>query len=141
VLWIGWGVVFFLYRERMSDTLTRTVGWLLNGSVLQLLIAVPAHIAARERNDCCAPMVSAFGIASGIALMLVAFGPSVVFLYQDRLRRSERRNAMPMLAKWPIVTLVATLVIGAALLWPYLQRDEQPAIGSPPIAAPPAENP
>ena len=44
ILWIAWGVVFYLYRERMFASLTRTVGWLLNGSVLQLLVAVPAHI-------------------------------------------------------------------------------------------------
>jgi hypothetical protein len=144
VLWIGWGIVFFLYRERLSGSLTRTVGWLLNGSVLQLLIAVPAHIVARERDDCCAPIFSGFGIASGIALMLVAFGPSVLFLYQDRLRRQERRSVMPLLAKWPVWTLVATLVVGGALLWPVLQPDEAerttPA-PSPLPAAPAAENP
>jgi hypothetical protein len=69
--------------------------------------------------------------------MIMAFGPSVVFLYQDRLRRHERRSMMPLLAKWPVVTLLATLVIGGALLWPVLQEDEQAAAGSPPIAAPP----
>ena len=136
VLWIGWGVVFYLYRERVSGALTRAVGWLLNGSVLQLLIAVPAHIVARERDDCCAPAISGFGIASGIALMLVAFGPSVVFLYQDRLRRHERRSLMPLLAKWPVITLVATLVIGAALLWPFLHRDTETATGAPAVVAP-----
>lgn len=140
VLWIGWGVVFYLFRERVFDSLTRAVGWLLNGSVLQLLIAVPAHIVARERNDCCAPGISAFGIASGIALMLVAFGPSVLFLYQDRLRRHERRSLMPLLSKWPVWTLLATLVIGGAMLWPVLQPDEQPQ-SAPPVAAPAAENP
>jgi hypothetical protein len=137
VLWIGWGIVFFLYRERLSASLTRAVGWLLNGSVLQLLVAVPAHIVARERDDCCAPVISAFGIATGIALMLVAFGPSVLFLYQDRLRWHERRTAMPLLAKWPVWTVLATLVI-VALLWPFLQRHEQaaPAQRSAPVVAP-----
>lgn len=141
VLWIGWGVVFYLYRERMFASLTRTVGWLLNGSVLQLLIAVPAHIVVRERNDCCAPMISGFGIASGVALMLMAFGPSVVFLYQDRLRRHERRNALPLLAKWPIRTLLATFVIGGALLWPVLQPDGRESVSPPPAATPAAESP
>ena len=140
VLWIGWGVVFFLYRERVSGSLTRAVGWLLNGSVLQLLVAVPAHIVARERDDCCAPAISGFGIASGVALMLVAFGPSVVFLYQDRLHRHERRSLMPLLSKWPVWTLVATLVIGGAMLWPVLQPDEPPQ-SAPPLVAPAAGNP
>jgi len=99
---------------------------------------VPAHVAARERDDCCAPMFSGFGIASGIALMLMAFGPSVLFLYQDRLGRQERRQALPLLAKWPILTALATLIVGGAMLWPYLQPDEQPA---PPLAGAPVVAP
>jgi len=139
-LWVGWGIVFFLYRERMSAQMTRTVGWLLNGSVLQLLVAVPTHIVVRERNDCCAPAISGFGIASGIALMLMAFGPSVAFLYQDRLRRHERRSLMPLFSKWPVWTLVATLIVGGAILWSVMQRDEPPQ-SAPTLVAPAAENP
>ena len=143
-LWIVWGIVFFVYRERLSEQLTQTVGWLLNGSVLQLLVAVPAHVAVRERNDCCAPMISGSGIATGVALMLMAFGPSVVFLYQDRLRRYERRSVLPLLARWPVWTLLATLVIGGAiLLWLDLHAhvDTSPAFDLSPLLAPPPENP
>lgn len=140
-LWIAWGIVFFVYRERLSERLTQAVGWLLNGSVLQLLVAVPAHVVVRERNDCCAPMISGFGIASGVALMLMAFGPSVVFLYQDRLRRHEHRSVMPLLARWPVWTLVATLVVGGATLWPVLHPDEAERTSPPPAVSPAAENP
>ena len=31
-LWIIWGIVFFIYRERLSDRLTQAVGWLLTAA-------------------------------------------------------------------------------------------------------------
>jgi hypothetical protein len=75
---------------------TRAVTWLLRGSVLELLIAVPAHIITRRRHDCSAPIVTGFGISSGLAIMLLAFGPSVYLLYRKRMegRRAKAASAM-----------------------------------------------
>ena len=84
--WFVWGVVFYMYRQQLSERLDLAINRVIAGSILQLLIAVPCHIIVRQRNDCSAPGVTAFGIASGIAIMLLAFGPAVVFLYQKRLR-------------------------------------------------------
>jgi hypothetical protein len=52
--WILWTIVLSLYMRAVSERLTRVMSWLIKGSVLELLIAVPSHIAARQRNDCCA---------------------------------------------------------------------------------------
>jgi hypothetical protein len=68
-----------------TDPVTRAVAWLFRGSVLELLIAVPAHVIIRRRHDCSAPVVNSFGIASGIAIMLLSFGPSVLLLYKKRM--------------------------------------------------------
>jgi hypothetical protein len=84
-LWWFWGFFFFSYLRDSSTAINRLVSWLLKGSVLELLIAVPCHIIVRRRHDCSAPIVTNFGIATGLAIMLLAFGPSVLFLYKKRL--------------------------------------------------------
>jgi len=84
-LWLFWGILFYFYFRNSSAVVTRLVSWLLRGSVLELLIAVPCHIIVRRRNLCSAPVVTSFGIATGLAIMLLSFGPSVLFLYKKRL--------------------------------------------------------
>lgn len=84
--WIAWGVVFYRYSQTADDSVTRAVSWLLRGSVLELLIAVPSHVIVRRRDDCCAPLGTGIGIASGIAIMLLSFGPGVIFLYKRRMQ-------------------------------------------------------
>lgn len=84
-LWLLWGILFYFYYRDSSTIVTRLVSWLLKGSVLELLIAVPCHILVRRRNECCAPIITSFGITTGLAIMLLSFGPSVLFLYKKRL--------------------------------------------------------
>lgn len=93
VLWLLWGVLFYLYFRNSSGVVTRLISWLLKGSVLELLIAVPCHVIVRRRHDCSAPLATGFGIASGIAIMLLSFGPSVLFLYKKRLAPYSSRSA------------------------------------------------
>lgn len=92
-LWLCWGIVFFVYLRNSSDVVTRIVSWLLRGSVLELLVAVPCHVIVRRRDDCSAPGVTSFGIVTGIAVMLLSFGPSVLLLYKKRLEGYGRRAA------------------------------------------------
>lgn len=93
LLWLVWGIAFFRFSRDSSDPVTRAVSWLLRGSVLELLIAVPAHVIVRRRHDCSAPVVTSFGITSGIAIMLLAFGPSVLLLYKKRVEAYSARAA------------------------------------------------
>lgn len=87
VPWIVWGVMFYRFYREATDPVTRALSWLFRGSVLELLVAVPAHVIVRRRHDCCAPGVTAFGLTSGIAIMLISFGPSVLFLFKKRMER------------------------------------------------------
>jgi hypothetical protein len=84
-LWLFWGILFYLYFRNSTELLTRAISWLLKGSVLELLVAVPCHVIVRRRHDCSAPAATSFGIATGIAVMLLSFGPSVLLLYKKRL--------------------------------------------------------
>jgi hypothetical protein len=91
-LWAVWAVVFYRYWRDSSDVITRATSWLLKGSVLELLVAVPAHIVVRRRHDCSAPVATSFGIAAGIAIMLLSFGPSVLMLFKKRLEQYPKRQ-------------------------------------------------
>jgi hypothetical protein len=85
ILWALWAIVFYLYFRKSGSSIARAISWLLKGSVLELLIAVPCHVIVRRRDDCSAPVATSFGIVTGIALMLLCFGPSVLFLFKKRL--------------------------------------------------------
>jgi len=79
-LWLMWGAIFYVYYRKKSEVVNLVVTWLLRGSVLELLIAVPCHVLVRKRDQCCAPLVTSFGIVTGVAIMLMSFGPSILFL-------------------------------------------------------------
>lgn len=85
ILWVIWGIIFYLYFRKSTGATSRAISWLLKGSVLELLVAIPCHVIVRRREDCCAPLVTSFGIVTGIAVMLLSFGPSVLFLFKKRI--------------------------------------------------------
>lgn len=91
VAWAAWTAIFYRLHRNSADVVSRAVTWLLRGSVLELLIAVPAHVIVRRRQDCSAPLATSFGITSGIAIMLLAFGPSVLLLYKRRMDKYAMR--------------------------------------------------
>ncbi len=93
--WFIWAVIF--RKSAKSDDpdalLQRSTRWLLRGSILKLLVAVPSHIIVRRRDDCCAPAGTFWGIATGISVMLLCFGPGVFFLFVERFERLKPKPA------------------------------------------------
>jgi hypothetical protein len=91
LLWALWAVVFYFFarKDEPDALLKRITRWLLRGSVLELLVAVPSHIIARNRQGCCALFGTFWGIATGLAIMLLCFGPGVFFLFSERFRRLQ----------------------------------------------------
>ena len=89
VIWLVWAVVFFRLGRGAAptDVVSRQCRLLLQGSVLELLIAVPTHIVARSRDYCCAGVMTFIGLTLGFSVMLFSFGPAVFFLYADRWRK------------------------------------------------------
>ncbi len=91
--WIVWACVFFFGArspERPRHFVARQCRYLFCGSILELLVAVPTHIVARSRDYCCAGVLTFAGLATGLSVMLCAFGPGVFFLYWYRWRRLRR---------------------------------------------------
>lgn len=95
IFWIIWGIVFrnFAKDDAPYALLARAVRWLLNGSILELIVAVPSHVIVRRRDDCCAPAGTFWGIATGISVMLLCFGPGVYFLFVERMNRLQPKTA------------------------------------------------
>ena len=89
--WLVWGLIFhhFAKSDEAETLVQRTTHWLIRGSILELLVAVPSHIVTRQREDCCAPIFSFWGIVTGISVMLMSFGPGVLFLFARRMRRKQ----------------------------------------------------
>jgi len=89
VVWAAWGLVF--YRTSRSaaaeDVVSQQCRYLLRGSILELLVAVPTHIVARYRDYCCAGVYTFVGMSCGVSVMLFSFGPAVFFLFVQRWKQ------------------------------------------------------
>jgi len=72
IFWLVWSIVFrhATQSDEPNALLERSTRWLLRGSILELIVAVPSHVIVRRRDDCCAPIGTFWGIATGISLML-----------------------------------------------------------------------
>jgi hypothetical protein len=94
ILWLIWAIVFSRYAKSDDPDalLKRITRWLLRGSILELLVAVPSHVIVRRRDDCCAPLGTFWGIATGISVMLLCFGPGVYYLFVERFQRLKPKD-------------------------------------------------
>ena len=92
VLWSVWaGIFYHYYKTEEPEALhRRLLRQLMKGSIVELLVAVPSHIIVRHRDGCCAPLASFWGIATGLCVLLLAFGPGVFFLFAERIKRLRK---------------------------------------------------
>ena len=95
-IWFVWAFAFAFYmgRTEPQGMIRRAVHWLIAGSILELLVAIPAHVYARCKDHCCGGVWTVWGLAAGIAVMLFAFGPGVFLLFTRRLRSIRPRNVV-----------------------------------------------
>jgi hypothetical protein len=89
VVWAIWAAVFFRWSKGVEPGMfvERQCRMMFKGSILELLVAVPCHILVRQRDDCCAGILTGTGIALGIAVMLFSFGPGIFYLFVARIDR------------------------------------------------------
>lgn len=93
--WVFWGFVFYRWSKKLepANFVEKLCRYLFGGSILELLIAVPLHIIARQRPYCCAGFMTFMGIACGLAVMVFSFGPGVFFLFIDKWKRLHPHRA------------------------------------------------
>jgi hypothetical protein len=96
VNWIAWSFIFraFARNAKPHSYIRRLLKWLLRGTILELLVAVPSHIIVRHKDVCCADSITAAGIATGLAVMLISFGPGIYFLYAERIKSKKPKNSL-----------------------------------------------
>ena len=85
-MWLLWVFLFGFYcgNREPKTVMSRVVRFLVAGSILELLVAVPAHVFARVKDQCCGGFFTVWGLAAGIAVMLLAFGPGTFVLFARR---------------------------------------------------------
>ena len=94
VNWIVWSCIFRAFARNANPHcyIRRLMKWLLRGTILELLVVVPSHIIVRHKDVCCAHGVTAIGIATGLAVMLISFGPGIYFLYAERIESKKPKS-------------------------------------------------
>ncbi|HYG76146.1 MAG TPA: hypothetical protein VEK08_14170 [Planctomycetota bacterium] len=116
--WALWGGLFYSYlKSDAASGLSRVIDRMLDGSVAELLVAVPCHVYARHQDYCCAGFGTFFGIAAGLSVLGFAFGPGVFFLFVKRVRRLQRAQADEALPAEVPENPVSRTHARDALLW------------------------
>jgi len=86
--WLVWIIVFrhFADSDDPDSLLKRTVRWLRAASIVELVVAIPSYVLVRS-YDSWAPAATFSGIATGIAILLLCFGPRVYRQLSERRKR------------------------------------------------------
>ena len=121
LMWALWGLIFWRWSKALEPKalIERQSRVLYRGSILELLIAIPAHIIARHRDYCCAGMSTFVGIVFGMSVMIFSFGPGVFFLYAERWKNSRVKQRSPNSNgpnRFIAAFLILVVIIGGAVL-------------------------
>lgn len=94
VVWAAWTIVFHLYWRSLDryTALRRVFRWLLAGTILEMLIAAPAHaiIVSNRGEECYCERGTWTGVAFGCTAVLWLFGPGAFLLFLREKRRREQ---------------------------------------------------
>jgi len=92
VIWALWALIFFLYwrqGDRYSQS-GKMIRGLLAGSILEAIIAVPAHIWAVRQRDCYCCRGTYTTLVLSATVMIWAFGPGIILLYLREKYRIQK---------------------------------------------------
>ena len=98
VAWALWGVIFTIYW-RQGDRYTqlgRMVRGLIAGSILELIVCIPAHVWVMRQRDCYCVRGTYTGLVFAGTVLLWAFGPALILLFlREKYRRQQLLPACP----------------------------------------------
>ncbi len=77
--WIGCGIVILAQILLLLFPISRVKGRQRATKSIWVTIV-------RRKGECCAPGLTFFGIAAGLAIAALAFGPGLFFLFTRRIR-------------------------------------------------------
>ena len=93
VMWAVWAGVFWGYMKSVDryTGLRKVFRWLLAGTVMELVIAAPAHawIIGERGEKCYCERGTWTGVAFGVTAALWLFGPGAVLMFMRERRRRE----------------------------------------------------
>ena len=125
--WIAWVIVFYqMSAARTPEGIGLALHtWLLKGSILELLVAIPAHIIERQRDLCSASWITFWGVCTGMSVMFLAFGPALVILYVRRVLNLQPASAHALSPEaqkrrvlvWSILAGLAAALFLFLVLW------------------------
>jgi len=97
LMWGFWGIVFHRYWRSLDryTALRRVIRWLIAGTILEMVIAVPTHaiILYNRGSDCYCERGTYTGVAFGCTAAFWLFGPGVFLLF---LREKVRSQSLPI---------------------------------------------
>ena len=125
--WALWALVFYRFARTNEGEgfVHRLMTWLIRGSIVELLVAIPCHIIVRHKDECCAQGLTFFGIAAGLIIMAFAFGPGILFLFLRRIKNLKpnpvdeiamQRDKGSNKLNLKIIAGVATVVLAVCLV-------------------------
>lgn len=91
-LWLFWAIIFgLLWRSQTHYTrVGRMAKWLVAGTTLEMLVAVPSHVLVGAQRDCYCVRGTYTGVVFGLMAAMCLFGPAVVLLLaRDMVRRRQ----------------------------------------------------
>jgi hypothetical protein len=97
VAWPAWTVIFMkLCKDSHAAFIEgRFYQWLLRGSVLELLVAVPVHLYARRKEDCSVGLASGAALVVGTLAAFIVIGPALLMWYVVRTQALQGTSLPP----------------------------------------------
>ncbi|MBN1489922.1 MAG: hypothetical protein JXA69_08395 [Phycisphaerae bacterium] len=81
--WLFWGGLFWALTVGRDNyhVVRKLFGWILSGTLLQLLATIPSHFIVTRRPGCLVGLLSGWGLVAGLFVLVWAFGPGVAILF------------------------------------------------------------